>query len=217
MARLTLDISMSLDGFVAGPNQTLEQPLGEGGEQLHEWAVAVASWRARHGLSGGETNVDNEVVEEAIANTGATVMGRRMFSGGEGPWEDDPNADGWWGDDPPFHHPVFILTHHAREPVTKQGGTTFTFVTDGIEAGLEQARAGAAGKDVAVGGGANVVQQYLKAGLLDELQIHVVPVLLGAGVRLFENHLATAPGELECTRVIESPTGVTHLRYRVVK
>jgi dihydrofolate reductase len=217
MARLTLDISMSLDGFVAGPNQTLEQPLGQGGERLHEWAFAVASFREMHGLPGGETNVDNEVVEEALRNTGATVMGRRMFSGGEGPWEDDPNADAWWGDDPPFHHSVFVLTHHAREAVTKLGGTTFTFVTDGIEAALEQARAAAGDKDVAVGGGGNVAQQYLRAGLLDELQLHVVPVLLGDGVRLFEDHLASAPGELECTRVIESPTGATHLRYRVVK
>jgi dihydrofolate reductase len=215
MGRLTLDISMSLDGFVAGPNQTLEEPLGEGGEQLHEWVVAVASWRERHGLAGGETNVDNEVVEETIRNAGATVMGRRMFSGGEGPWDDDPKADGWWGDEPPFHHPVFILTHHAREPVTKQGGTTFTFVTDGIEAALEQARAAAGDKNVAIGGGADVAQQYLRAGLLDELQVHVAPVLLGGGVRLFDDRLAEPP-KLEATRAIESPTGVAHLRYRVV-
>jgi dihydrofolate reductase len=216
MGKLTFEISMSVDGFVAGPNQTLEEPLGQGGEGLHEWVIALASWREPHGLSGGETNADSEVVEESLRNTGATVMGRRMFSGGEGPWEDDPNADAWWGDDPPFHHPVFILTHHARKPVTKEGGTTFTFVTDGIEAALEQARAAAGDKNVAVGGGANVAQQYLRAGLLDELQIHVVPVLLGDGVRLFENHLGSQQGELECTRVIESPA-VTHLRYRVVR
>jgi dihydrofolate reductase len=216
MGKLTLNISTSLDGFIAGPNQTLDEPLGEGGEGLHEWAFATRSWRESHGLSGGEASADSRVLEEALRNTAATVMGRRMFSGGEGPWEDDPNADGWWGDDPPFHHPVFILTHHAREPVTKQGGTTFTFVTEGIEAALEQARAAAGDKDVAVAGGANVVQQYLKAGLLDELQIHLVPVLLGDGVRLFENHLGPEQGELECTQVIESPT-VTHLRYRVVK
>jgi dihydrofolate reductase len=215
MARLTLDISMSLDGFIAGPDQTLEQPLGEGGERLHEWAFAAARFRETHGLSGGETNVDNDVIEEALGTTGATVMGRRMFSGGKGPWEDDPNADAWWGDDPPFHHPVFVLTHHAREPVTKQGGTTFTFVTDGIEAALEQARAAARDQDVAVAGGATVVQQYLKAGLLDELQIHLVPVLLGDGVRLFQNHVSDPPGGLERIPVIESPTGVTHLRYRV--
>jgi dihydrofolate reductase len=216
MAKLTLHISMSLDGFVAGPNQTLEEPLGKGGEQLHEWAFAAQSWRESHGLSGGETNADSEVIEESLRNTGATVMGRRMFSGGEGPWEGDPNADAWWGDDPPFHHPVFVLTHHAREPVTKQGGTTFTFVTDGIESALEQARAAAGDKDVAVGGGASIAQQYLKEGLLDELQIHLAPVLLGDGVRLFENHLGPERREIECTRVIASPA-VTHLRYRVVK
>ena len=215
MGKLTLDISMSLDGYIAGPNQTLEEPLGEGGEGLHEWVFGLKSWRERHGLAGGETNVDSEVVEESIRNTAATVMGRRMFSGGEGPWQDDPNADAWWGDDPPFHHPVFVLTHHAREPLTKQGGTTFTFVTDGIQAALEQARAAAGDRDVAVAGGADVAQQYLKAGLLDELQLHLVPVLLGDGVRLLD--LIGAPVRLERTRVIESPTGVTHLRYGVVK
>jgi dihydrofolate reductase len=171
----------------------------------------------RHGPAGGETNVDSQVMEESLRNTGATVMGRRMLSGGKGAWEYDPNADAWWGEDPPFRHPVFILTHHAREPVAKQGGTTFTFVTAGIEAALERAQAAAGQSDVALGGGANVVQQYLKAGLLEELQIHVVPVLLGDGVRLFENHVGSTPGELECTRVIESPTGVAHLRYSVVK
>jgi dihydrofolate reductase len=215
MARLTLDISMSLDGFIAGPNQTLEEPLGEGGEQLHEWAFALKAFRERHGRSGGETGPDSDLMEESLRNTGATVMGRRMFSGGEGPWEDDPNADAWWGDDPPFHHPVFVLTHHFREPVTKEGGTTFTFVTDGIESALEQAREAAGGKDVAVGGGANVAQQYLKAGLLDEIQIHLVPVLLRDGVRLFDN-LGSERVELEGTRVVESPA-VTHFRYRVAK
>jgi dihydrofolate reductase len=218
MGKLIFDISMSLDGFVAGPNQSLEQPLGKGGESLHDWVVATARWRESHGMSGGEAGADDDIVQEGLSNTGATVMGRRMFSGGEGPWEDDPNADAWWGDDPPFHHPVFILTHHSREPVSKDGGTTFTFVTDGIEAALEQARAAAGDdRDVALAGGANVAQQYLKAGLLDELQIHVVPLLLGDGVRLFENHLDAAPRELECTRVAESPTGVTHIRCRVPK
>jgi dihydrofolate reductase len=215
MPSVTLDISMSLDGFIAGPDQTLAQPLGEGGERLHEWAFALKGFRERHGLSGGETTADSDVVEESLRNTGATVMGRRMFSGGQGPWEDDPSADGWWGEDPPFRHPVFILTRHRREPVTKQGGTTFTFVTDGIGSALEQARAAAGDKDVAVGGGANVAQQYLEAGLLDDLQIHLVPVLLGGGVRLF-GHLGTWQIELERTRLIESPA-VTHLRYRVVK
>jgi dihydrofolate reductase len=213
--RLTLDISMSLDGFIAGPNQTLEQPLGEGGEGLHEWVFPLASWRKPHGLEGGETGPDDDVVAEGIERTGAVVMGRRMFSGGEGPWEDDPNAEAWWGDNPPFHVPVFVLTHHPRQPVVKEGGTTFTFVTDGIEAALEQARAAAGDKDVALAGGANVVQQYLKAGLLDELQIHVVPLLLGGGVRLFDD-LGPDQIQLEATRVIESTT-VAHLRFRPVR
>jgi dihydrofolate reductase len=216
MGKLKLDISTSLDGFVAGPNQTLQEPLGRGGERLHEWAVATTSWREAHGQGAeGETNIDDELIAENLRTTGATIMGRRMFSGGEGPWEDDPNADAWWGDDPPFHHPVFVLTHHAREPVVKEGGTTFTFVADGIESALEQARAAAGDKDVAIGGGANVAQQYLKAGLLEEMRIHVAPVLLGDGVRLFENHLADAPVGVECTGVTESPTGVAHLTYRV--
>jgi dihydrofolate reductase len=215
MGKLTFEVTMSLDGFIAGPNQTLEQPLGEGGERLHEWIYGLKSFRERHGLEGGETNADSELLEESMAGTGATLMGRRMFSGGAGPWEEDPNADGWWGADPPFRMPVFVLTHHARETVTKQGGTSFTFVTDGIESALEEARAAAEEKDVAVAGGANVAQQYLNAGLLDELQIHVAPLLLGGGVRLFDNVDAERV-RLEGTKAIESPA-VTHLRYRVVK
>jgi len=213
MAKLTLDLSMSLDGFVAGPNQTLERPLGDGGDRLHEWLFALATFREQHGLSGGETNADDEVLQESLRRTGAYVMGRRMFSGGEDPWEDDPNADGWWGDEPPFHVPVFILTHHPRETVTKQGGTSFVFVHHGIEAALDQARAAAGDKDVSVAGGASIAQQYLKAGLLDELQIHLAPVLLGGGVRLFDN-LAPDVRKLEATRVIASPA-VTHLKFKV--
>src|SRR5919198_3728986 len=163
MTRLTSDISMSLDGFVAGPKPSLEQPLGERGERLHEWAFGLKSWREPHGLPGGERGPDDEVVAETLRATGAVVMGRRMFSGSDGAWEDDPNADGWWGDEPPFRVPVFVLTHHPRETVTKQGGTTFTFVTDGIESALEQARSAAGDKDVAVAGGAQAVQQYLDA------------------------------------------------------
>ena len=215
MARLTLDISMSLDGFIAGPNQSLERPLGDGAEGLHQWLFALANFRERHGLSGGETNADAEVLEESLRATGAVVMGRRMFSGGEGAWENDHRADGWWGDEPPFRVPVFVLTHHARETVIKQGGTSFTFVTDGIEAALEQARAAAGDKDVSLAGGARVVQQYLKAGLVDELQIHLAPMLLGHGVRLFHG-LGSDPIELEAVRVIASPS-VTHLRFRVVR
>jgi dihydrofolate reductase len=214
MGKLTLDITMSLDGFVAGPNQTIEQPLGEGGERLHEWVFGLATWRESHGEPGGEKNADDDVLKESLGSTGAVVMGRRMFSGGAGPWEDDPNADGWWGDEPPFGMPVFILTHHAREPVQKQGGTTFTFVTKGIDAALAQARAAAGDRNVQVSGGADVAQQYLKAGLMDELQIHVAPLLLGDGVRLFEVLGGKRP-TLEVTRVVESPA-VTHIRYRVV-
>jgi dihydrofolate reductase len=212
MTRLICDISMSLDGFVAGPNQTLEEPLGERGERLHEWAFGLRSFREPHGLPGGETGPDDDVVADAWRTTGAVVMGRRMFSGGEGPWEDDPNADGWWGEDPPFRVPVFVLTHHARDTVEKQGGTSFTFVTDGIEAALEQARAAAGDKDVYVGGGASVIQQYLNAGLVDELQVHIVPVLLGGGVRLFDG--LDEPVEVEATRVVSSPA-VTHLRLAI--
>ena len=215
MSKVFCDLSMSLDGYVAGPNQTLEEPLGRGGEQLHEWAFRLKSFREQHGMEGGESGPDDEVVQEWLAGSGAVVMGRRMFSGGAGPWGDDPNAGGWWGDDPPFRVPVFVLTHHPRETVIKEGGTSFTFVTDGIEAALEQARAGAGEEDVLIGGGASVVQQALKAGLLDELQIHLAPVLLGDGVRLFDR-LEGVPVELEATRVIESPA-VTHLNYRVVK
>jgi dihydrofolate reductase len=210
VTRLRFQISMSLDGFIAGPNQSEEHPLGEGGTQLHEWVVALAAWRAQHGHEGGEVNASTEVVEESLENIGATVMGRNMF-GGAGAWGDDP-WEGWWGDDPPFHTPVFVVTHHARDPLAKDGGTTFHFVTDGIEAALERARAAAGDKDVALGGGAKVAQQYLKAGLIDELTIHVVPVLLGGGARLFDD-LGTADLGLECVRAIAAP-GVTHLTYR---
>ncbi len=212
---LILDISISLDGFVAGPNPSLEDPLGEGGDQLHEWAFAAASWHEAHGRSGGERNADSDLIDEHLARIGATIMGRRMFSGGSGPWESDPRAAGWWGDEPPFRHPVFVLTHHPREPLEMEGGTTFTFVTDGIESALEQARAAAGEKDVHVAGGAQAAQQYLAAGLLDELQLHVAPVLLGAGERLFDALGADLP-KLECTRVVGSPAAA-HLRYRVVR
>jgi dihydrofolate reductase len=215
MTQVTFDISMSLDGFIAGPNPSLEEPLGEGGEQLHEWAFGLASFRERHGESGGEAGVEDDLMREAFKRTGAVIMGRRMFSGGEGPWEDDPNANGWWGDDPPFGVPVFVLTHHPREILTKRGGTSFTFVTDGIEAALEQAREAAGDEDISIAGGASVVQQYLRAGLIDEFQIHVTPVLLSDGVRLFEGLAGQRPA-LELTRLIDS-SAATHLRYRVVK
>jgi dihydrofolate reductase len=201
MANVTSDMSMSLDGFITGPNDDVERPLGEGGERLHQWIFELASWRERHGLAGGKTNRDAEVVDEAFRNVGAVVMGRRMFNHGEGPW----------GDNPPFHMPVFVVTHKPKKTLSKEGGTTFTFVIDGIESALKRAKAAAGDKDVSVAGGANIVQQFLKAELLDEIQIHLVPVLLGGGRRLFEH---AGKMELEPTRVIESP-GVTHLRFRV--
>src|SRR5438132_13863756 len=177
MTKLRLDITMSLDGFVAGPNQTLEHPLGENGERLHEWAFAAVSWRESHGLSGGDANAASDVIQESLDATGAVVMGRKMFSGGQGPWVDDPNANGWWGDDPPFHVPVFVLTHHPRETLVMKGGPSFTFVTDGIESAVGQAKYVAGDKDVLVAGGGSLAQQCLAAGLLEELQIHVVPLL----------------------------------------
>ncbi len=203
MGKVVFEISMSLDGFIAGPNDRPGLGLGEGGERLHQWAYELASWRERHGLAGGQTNRDAELLDDAFRNTGASIVGRRMFDNAEE-----------WGENPPFDMPVFVLTHQAREPLVK-GGTTFTFVTDGIESALAQARAAAGAKNVAIGGGANVAQQYLKAGLLDEIEIHLVPILLGDGIRLFD-HLGDAQIELERTRVIES-TAVTHLRFRVVK
>jgi dihydrofolate reductase len=213
MSTVICDISISLDGYVAGPNQTLEEPLGRGGEQLHDWLVATKAWRETHGMEGGEDNADSKRFEERIRSVGATIMGRRMFSGGSGPWDEDPNAASWFGDLPPFHHPVFILTHHARDPEVKDGGTTYTFVTDGIESALEQARAAAGGKDVLVAGGAEAVQQYLAAGLVDELELHVAPLLLGGGARLLDQLGSNLP-KLERMDVSDSPA-VTHLRYRV--
>jgi dihydrofolate reductase len=215
MPRVTLDISMSLDGFVAGPNRTVEQPLGTGGEDLHEWIVGLASWRESHGLEGGTRSADDDIVKDQLGSAGAVVMGRRMFSGGEGGWDDDPVADGWWGDEPPFGVPVFVLTHHPRPTLTKQGGTSFTFVTDGLEAAVEQARAAAGDRDVAVAGGASTVQQCLRAGILDEMRIHLVPLLLGDGVRLFGGP-ESKERRLELAGVVDSPA-VTHLTYRVVR
>ena len=213
MSKLRCHISISLDGFVAGPNQSEENPLGEAGERLHDWIVALRAWREPHGLEGGEVNASTPVVQESLADVGAEIMGRGKFGPpGGGPWGDDP-WPGWWGDDPPFHMPVFVLTHHQREPLTLSD-TTFTFVTDGIDAALEQARAAAGEKDVLIGGGAELINQYLAAGLLDELELHVVPVLLGDGARLFDN-LGDDEVQLEQLRAIEAP-GVTHLKYRVV-
>jgi dihydrofolate reductase len=214
MARVRLDITMSLDGYVAGPDQSVENPLGVGGTALHDWAFATRSFRASHGMEGGETGTDDGVAAEYVENIGATVMGRNMFGGGPGPWREDAPWNGWWGDDPPFHTPVFVLTHHPREPLEMQGGTTFHFVTDGVEAALSRATDAAGGKDVRVGGGAAAAQQCLAAGLIDDMEVHVVPLLLGSGERLFD----LPPGwqdRYERTRLVASPA-VAHFRYRRV-
>jgi dihydrofolate reductase len=211
MSQLRFFISMSLDGFVAGPNQSGDEPLGVGGEQLHEWIFPLAAWREGHGEEGGETNASTPVLDRRNANIGAVVMGRNMFGGGPGPWGEDPWR-GFWGEDPPFHVPVFVLTHHAREPLEVNGGTTYHFVTDGIEAALDQAKDAAEGKNITLAGGANVLQQYLVAGLVDELDVSIVPIFLGEGERLFEN-LGPEPPELELVDVVDGP-GATHLRYR---
>ena len=213
MSKVRVHISTSLDGYVAGPTQTQENPLGEGGEELHDWLVRLKAWREHAGMEGGEENVSSAVFREVIANVGAEIMGRGKFGpAGRGPWGDDPWR-GWWGEDPPFHKPVFVLTHHEREPLTLSD-TTFTFVTGGIEAALEQAKAAAGGKDVYLGGGADIINQYLAAGLVDELEIHVSPLLLGGGERLFDG---VGPDiKLEQLRAVEAP-GVAHLKYRVVK
>lgn len=215
MGKTVFDISVSLDGYVAGPNQSREEPLGEGGEALHDWAVDTAAFQELHGRKGGEGGRDSEILAETFEGLGAVIMGRRMFGGGEGPWGSDPafgeDWRGWWGEEPPFHMPVFVLTHHEREPLEMKG-TTFTFVTDGIESALEQAREAAGDQDIAIGGGAQAIQQYLGAGLIDEFQVHVAPIVLGAGERLFDN-LEKLP-EVELLRTVESPA-VTHLTYRV--
>jgi dihydrofolate reductase len=211
MSKLRFDISVSADGYVAGPNQSEEHPLGEGGEQLHEWVLKLEVWRRAHGREGGEVTASTPLFEEALGAAGAVIMGRNMFGGGPGPWGEEP-WNGWWGEEPPFGMPVFVLTHHEREPLTL-GETTFTFVADGIESALEQAREAAGGKDISIGGGANAIQQYLSAGLVDEMQLNVVPVLLGGGARLFEDG-AGAGLPLEQALVVHTPE-VTHLRYRV--
>jgi dihydrofolate reductase len=212
MARLRLSITMSLDGYVAGPDQSVENPLGLGGEALHEWAFATRAFRGAHEMEGGETGIDDEIAADSLGNVGATIMGRNMFGGGPGPWRDDEPWNGWWGDDPPFRTPVFVLTHHAREPLEMAGGTTFHFVTEGIEAALERAVDAASGQDVAVGGGAETARQYLGGGLIDDIQVHVAPALLGSGERLFDLP-AGWQERYEVTRVVASPAAA-HFRYR---
>lgn len=217
MGIVRFNLSVSLNGYSAGPNQSVDNPIGEGGMQLHEWMFKLRVWRESHGQEGGEeTNPSSAVVDEWTANAGAYVMGRNMFGGGPGPWSEDPPWNGWWGDEPPYHAPVFVLTSHPREPLPMDGGTTFHFVTDGIESAMKQARAAAGNADVVIGGGADVIQQCFRAGYVDEFGINVSPILLGGGgTRLLDN-LGDEPPALELAQVVDAP-GVTHLKYRVVK
>ncbi len=205
MSKVYVDITMSLDGYIAGPNDGPEQGLGEGGERLHEWIYGLESWRAIHNMEGGDANRDSDLLAEAFANTGAVLMGRNMFD----------YAVEVWGDEPPFRAPVYVVTHRSHDPIVKAGGTTYFFVTDGVESAVAQAKAAAGDKDVSAAGGASLIQQLLTIGVLDEIQIHVAPVLLGAGRRLFDN-MEARHIELEVDRVVDSPVA-THLRYRVVK
>ena len=210
MSQLIAEISISLDGFVAGPNQGKEHPLGEGGERLHEWGLSTESWRSQHGMEGGEKGPDDDVAAAYGRGVGAYIMGRNMFTPGRGEW--DEGWRGWWGENPPYHLPVFVLTHHPREPLPMEGGTTFHFVTEGIESALKQARDAAGGKDVQIAGGGMAIRQYLAAGLLDELQLHIAPVLLGGGERLLQD---VGDPTLEPVDVVAS-SKATHVRYRVV-
>lgn len=210
MSKVKAQISISVDGYLAGPNQGEEHPLGEGGMALHEWVFELRSWREAHGREGGVTNVSDEILSEATEGTGAVIMGRNMFGPVRGPWT-EPLWNGWWGDDPPFKVPVFVLTHYEREPLTL-GETTFHFVTEGPERAVELAREAADGKDVSVGGGGETIQQLLRAGLLDEILVNQPPVILGGGVRLFDGIPPSV--KLEQTRVVEAP-GVAHLFYAV--
>jgi dihydrofolate reductase len=213
MSENRIDITMSLDGFTAGPDQSAENPMGVGAMQIHEWAFALEAWQKEHGGEGGEVNPSTAFAERMFENVGATIMGRNMFGGGPGPWATDEPWDGWWGEDPPYHMPVFVLTHHPRETLVLQGGNTFTFVTGGIEEALAQAREAADGKDIAIAGGADTCRQYLLAGHVDRMTIHVAPVLLGRGEALFDG---VGPDvKLELIAATDAP-GVTHLEYRVL-
>ena len=210
MAKLRVhNFSISLDGYGAGPNQSIDEPLGVGGESLHEWVVATRNWRAMHDMEGGTTGVDNDFAAAYDEGIGATIMGRNMFGPVRGPWPDD-SWKGWWGDSPPYHHPVFVLTHHPRPPIEMEGGTTFHFVDDGIESALDQATRAANGKDVLVGGGAATIRQYLRAGLIDDMHVAIAPILLGGGERLFDD-LPEVVGRYECVEQTSSGAA-THVR-----
>jgi dihydrofolate reductase len=212
MSKLRLSITMSLDGYVAGKDQSEENPLGVGGMELHEWFFPLKEFKEMHGGQGGEVNASSAVVQERRANIGATIMGRNMFGGGPGPWGEDPWR-GWWGEDPPYHHPAFVLTRHPRPALEMKGGTTFHFVTDGISSALSQAKQAAHGQDIWLAGGASIVNQYLAAALVDEIDVSIAPLILGAGERLFAG-LGRGALKLRQIRAVDAP-GVTHIKYQV--
>jgi dihydrofolate reductase len=203
--------SVSLDGFGAGPNQTRENPLGAGGEALHEWFFPTRTFRQMGGEDGGTTGLDDEFAVRGLQGIGAWILGRNMFGPVRGEWPDD-SWKGWWGENPPYHGPVFVLTHHARPSITMEGGTTFHFVTDGIHSALSQARAAANGKDVRVGGGVATVQQYLREGLIDEMHLAIAPILLGSGEHLFSGINALKLG-YHCAEHVTTPA-TTHVVLR---
>jgi dihydrofolate reductase len=205
MSSVTIDVGMSLDGFIAGPNAGPQNALGDGGHRIHRWVYDLEAWRERQSLRGGQANRDDQVLREAYENVGAFVMGRRMFDEGEAGWPDPP----------PFRAPVFVLTNHGRDPWVRKGGTTFTFVTDGIQSALERTKEAAGEKDVRISGGADTLDQFLRAGFVAEMQIHLAPEILGGGVRLFEG-VGAGGLNLEKIRVIDSPE-VTHMAFLVVK
>ena len=212
MTRVRVEsFTISIDGYGAGPNQSVENPLGVGGETLHNWIVSTRSWRQTHGKDGGARGIDDDFAVRGAEHVGAWILGRNMFGPIRGPWP-DMNWKGWWGDDPPYHVPVFVLTHHSRPPIPMEGGTTFHFVTGGIHEALDQAREAAHGTDVRIGGGVNAIQQYLRAGLIDELHIAIASVLLGGGERLFDGVDMSALG-YECVQFVGSKEA-THVLLR---
>ena len=204
------NFAISLDGYAAGPNQDVDNPLGVGGPRLHEWTFATQNGRQMHGMEGGVEGLDDDFIRRGDEGVGATIMGRNMFGPIRGAWGDE-EWTGWWGDNPPYHHPVFVLTHHPHPPITMEGGTTFNFIDAGIAAALSHAFDAAGGKDVRIGGGASTIQQYLRAGLIDEMHLAIVPVLLGRGERLFDN-LDGGPEGYECVELVSSPA-VAHARF----
>jgi len=212
MSKVGVHLMISLDGYLAGPNQSRDKPFGDGVEGFHDWLFRLKTFHEMLGTPGGDTGPSDTVMREAMSGVGAWILGRNMFGGGPGPWR-APAWNGWWGDNPPYHVPVFVVTHYEREPLVMEGGTVFHFVTQGPEEALRRARDAAGDKDVRIGGGANVVNQYLAMGAIDELELHHVPWIIGGGERLFAG-LAPGTPRLEIARVVQAPD-VTHVRYRV--